>query len=298
MRLCGIVPMRANRVSIVAAVLRALLLGCLLLPGLPLQAADDLYATINRLRAGGGQCAGMQHMPAMQPQSVLERAARDVAEGRDLKQSLERQGYRASRTRILGIKGEGVGAQAAQILARPQYCKPLQDAEFTHAGFHLDAGQLLLVMAAPFAPSVALSEPAAGRRLIELVNRARATPRRCGDRSFAAAGALRWNAALAEASRVHAEDMARHNYFSHTGRDGSDPVQRVDRVGYRYRATGENIAAGGKMQADDAVAGWVKSPLHCANLMHPGYTEMGSAYAINAGSELGIYWVQVFGLPR
>ena len=39
--------------------------------------------------------------------------------------------------------------------------------------------------------------------------------------------------------------MAHHNFFSHSGRDGSDPAQRVERAGYRYRATGENIAGHG-----------------------------------------------------
>jgi uncharacterized protein YkwD len=91
--------------------------------------------------------------------------------------------------------------------------------------------------------------------------------------------------------------MARNNYFSHRGRDGSDPAQRVERAGYRYRATGENIA-GGQMQAEDAMAAWVKSPEHCANLMNPAYTEMGVAYAVDPGSDMGVYWAQAFGLPR
>ena len=278
--------------------MRALLLFCLLLSGLPLRAAEDLYLAINRQRAGAGPCAAAEQLPAMQPQAALERAARDVARGGDLQQSLKQHGYRAARTRTLTIKGQGVEAQASKILARQQYCKPLQDAGLTQAGIYVDADQILLVMAAPYAPSVALSGPAAGERVLELANRARATPRRCGEREFGAARALRWNGTLAEASRVHADDMARHNYFSHTGRDGSDPVQRVERAGYRFRATGENIGAGSSMQADEAVAGWIKSPGHCANLMNPAYTEMGAAYAINARSDMGIYWTQVFGTPH
>lgn len=280
-----------------SSALRALF-ACLLFVSLPLQATDDLYATINHLRAGGGQCATVENLPAIQAQAALERAARDVAQGHDLQQSLKQHGYRAARTRTLTLKGQGVGAQAATFLARQQYCKTLQDAELTQIGIYLDASQLWLVMAAPFAPSVAQAGPAAGQRVLELTNRARATPRRCGAHSFKAANPLRWNATLAEASRLHAEDMARHNYFSHAGRDGSDPAQRIERAGYRYRATGENIAAGGSMQAEEAVAGWIKSPGHCANLMSPGYTEMGAAYAINARSDMGIYWAQAFGTPR
>jgi uncharacterized protein YkwD len=154
------------------------------------------------------------------------------------------------------------------------------------------------VIAAPFAPSLEMSAQAAGQRLLELVNQARATPRSCGGRAFGAARPLRWNDTLAEASRLHAEDMARNNYFSHGGRDGSNPSQRVERAGYRYRATGENIAAGSQMTPDNAVAGWIKSPGHCANLMNPAFSDMGAAFAVDARSEMGVYWTQAFGAPR
>ena len=108
---------------------------------------------------------------------------------------------------------------------------------------------------------------------------------------------MRWNDTLAEAARLHAVDMARHSYFSHAGRDGSNPAQRVTRAGYKYRATGENIAAG-QTSPEEAVAGWIRSPPHCANLMNPVFTEMGVAYAVDATSEMGVYWAQAFGTPR
>lgn len=96
---------------------------------------------------------------------------------------------------------------------------------------------------------------------------------------------------------LHATDMAASNYFSHTGRDGSTSAQRVTRAGYHYRMTGENIAAG-QLSPEEAVAGWLKSPTHCANLMNGRYTEMGVAFAVNATSSMGVYWVQLFGTPR
>ena len=52
------------------------------------------------------------------------------------------------------------------------------------------------------------------------------------------------------------------------------------------------------MQADAAVQGWLNSPGHCANIMSPTYTEMGTAFAVNDKSGAGIYWVQVFGAAR
>jgi hypothetical protein len=46
------------------------------------------------------------------------------------------------------------------------------------------------------------------------------------------------------------------------------------------------------------VAGWIKSPGHCANLMNPAFTEMGAAFAVNNRSEFGVYSAQAFGTPR
>lgn len=140
------------------------------------------------------------------------------------------------------------------------------------------------------------SGQAAGQRILDLVNEARATPRNCGKNRLNAAQPVRWNSALADASRQHSEEMARYNYFSHRGRDGSNPGDRVKRAGYRYRSMGENIAAG-QRSPEDAVAGWIRSPDHCANLMNPEFTEMGAALAVNAGSVLGLFWTQEFARP-
>jgi uncharacterized protein YkwD len=278
--------------------MRLLILSCVLLLGVCFDAAaSDLYTAINRLRAGEGNCAAAESLPPLKPQAVLERVASDLARGDQLQHSLKDAGYRATNSSYLSIKGDGVGTQAARMLEKQSYCRQLQDAAMTEVGVYLDARQVWVVMAAPFAPSVGLSESAAGQRVLELVNLARATPRYCGDRAFNAARPVRWNDALAEASRLHAEDMARYNYLSHNGRDGSDPAQRVERAGYRYRATGENIA-GGQMKPEDAVAGWIKSPPHCANLMDPVFTEMGVAFAVDPGSDMGVYWSQAFGAPR
>ena len=278
--------------------MRLRILSCLLLLAVCFDAAAvELYTAINRLRAGEGNCAVAGRLPPLKPQAALERVARDLARGDQLQQSLNAAGYRATRSRALSITGDGVGIQAAGMLAKQSYCQHLQDAAMTEVGIYLDARQLWIVMAAPFAPSVGVSEQAAGQRVLDLVNQARATPRNCGNRAFNSARPVRWNDSLAEASQVHSEDMARYNYFSHSGRDGSDPAQRVERAGYRYRSIGENIAAG-QMKPEDAVAGWIKSPEHCANLMNPAFTEMGVAFAVDPRSEMGVYWTQAFGMPR
>ena len=266
-------------------------------------AADDLYTVINRMRAGGGKCAVARSLSPLRPQAALERTARDLSQGASLQQSLREVGYGAARASALSITGEGVGGPEAGTLVEQRYCRELQDAAMTEVGVYQEARQIWIVMAAPAGQSMAparsteFAGQAAGQRILDLINQARAAPRNCGDKRLNAAQPVRWNNALAEASRQHSEEMARYNYFSHNGRDGSEPWDRVERAGYRYRSMGENIAAG-QRSPEDAVAGWIKSPDHCANLMNPVFTEMGAALAVNARSELGMYWTQEFGRPR
>jgi uncharacterized protein YkwD len=137
----------------------------------------------------------------------------------------------------------------------------------------------------------------AAKRILDLTNQARATPRYCGTTAFNATHPLRWNDFLAEAARLHADDMARNGYFDHRGLDGSKSRERIKRTGYKSRDSGENIAAGQK-NAEEAMEVWIASEGHCANLMEPAFTEMGAAVAANSRSEWGLYWTQEFGTPR
>ena len=256
-------------------------------------AAADIYAAVNRLRAGDGACATTQKRIALTRQPALERAALGLARGHTLQDSLKRSGYRATRSLFISITGDVVNQRAIAMLGE-RYCEQVLGETLRDIGIYQDRRHLWIVMAAPFAPRVSLAPEAAAQRVLDLVNRARAESRSCGARTFNAARPLRWSQELAKASLLHAEDMAHNNYFSHYGRDGSTPAERVTRVGYKYRATGENIA-GGQLTAEDAVATWIRSPSHCANLMSSAYTEMGVGFAVNRNSELGVYWAQVLG---
>jgi uncharacterized protein YkwD len=88
--------------------------------------------------------------------------------------------------------------------------------------------------------------------------------------------------------------MAEHDYFDHVDRRGAGVAERARQHGYRWRAIGENIAAG-QGSPQQVVAGWLASPGHCANILSPDFTEMGAAYAINDKAALEIYWTQVLG---
>ena len=79
---------------------------------------------------------------------------------------------------------------------------------------------------------------------------------------------------LEAAARAHALDMARHGYFSHTGRDGSGVCDRVRAQGYRWCYVAENLAKG---QGDltQVMRGWAQSAPHYRNMMSRNATGFG-----------------------
>jgi uncharacterized protein YkwD len=150
-----------------------------------------------------------------------------------------------------------------------------------------------IILAAPLATPDPLDAPAVSRRVLELVNEARARPTRCGRQLFDATTPLKLSTVLGNAALAHSLDMATRGYFEHTGADGSTPASRVTRAGYSWRVVGENLAAG-VATPDEAVAGWLQSALHCQNLMDPRFTDMGVGFVVNPKSPSVIFWTQVF----
>jgi uncharacterized protein YkwD len=128
---------------------------------------------------------------------------------------------------------------------------------------------------------------------LDRINQRRAAGATCGSRgSFAPAAALRWNAQLTQAAAAHSADMAAQNYFSHTSADGRSMSDRVNATGYAWASLGENIAAG-YPGIDSVIEGWMLSDGHCANLMNPGFDEVGLACVPGtASSTYRQYWTQ------
>lgn len=265
----------------------------LMLPWAAWGQGDLVLSTVNRLRTAGGACA--TSAPPLHNQPVLDRAAQRIADGHRIETALQAAGYRATRAQVLRLEGPALRLQLPSFLAQ-HHCAQVGAADVSELGFHAKGDRWWIVLAAPFAPRVDLNAAQVRERMLALVNAARAQPRRCGEKDFAATDPLAWNHTLAAAAQAHADAMARGDFFSHTGQDGSTPAQRVERQGYRYRATGENIAAG-NLTLEAAMAGWLTSPGHCAALMNGRFTEMGAAFAVNPASRMGIYWAQSFGRP-
>lgn len=126
------------------------------------------------------------------------------------------------------------------------------------------------------------------------INALRAVARQCGSTRFAAAGALSWSSTLASAAQAHASDMARSNYFDHTGLDGSTPASRARRAGYTSDQVGENIGAG-YASAEAALQGWLASAGHCSALMNAGFQEVALACTPSSTAQYDSYWVLMLG---
>ena len=266
----------------------------LLLVSFAAQADPELVSALNAARARGcGGQPGLARVFVGEPS--LDAAARLLAQSVQAGDAIARSGYRAVKWALVSMSGAvGAGAIAEQVSKGS--CAHLSDEAFAEVGIHRRANQTWIVFAAPFAPPAPGDAAGVGRRVLELINQARARARECGSTHHAAAGPLKLNATLDRAAEIHSADMAGKGFFSHDGSDGSSVMVRATRVGYAGRAVGENIAAG-QTTPEAAVEGWVKSPPHCANLMNPVFTEMGIAYVVNPASSMGIYWTQVFGRP-
>ncbi|WP_296943200.1 CAP domain-containing protein [uncultured Massilia sp.] len=274
-----------------------ILLPLLLLAATVPARADELADLINAWRAAPGTCAGAAALPA--PPLAVEPALAGVriGPGTLLEPALRRQGYRADRAESITVTGPQDARGAMDVLQKT-YCGRLLAPAFTAVGTARRGREWQVVLAHPLVIPALPGWEEAGRQLLALVNATRASARRCGDGTFAAAAPLRWNAQLAQAALSHSGDMAERHYFEHRQPDGSEPADRATRAGYRWRLVGENIASG-QRTPQEAMAAWLDSPGHCANIMNPRFAEMGAAYAINPDNDnRTAFWTQVFGAPR
>lgn len=93
---------------------------------------------------------------------------------------------------------------------------------------------------------------------------------------------------LARVAQDHAAWMESTRMLAHSEGELS-PFDRLDRVGYRYREAGENIA----FSQPDAVsvhAAWMSSPGHRANILGPSFSQVGFG-------RVNTWWCAVFGRP-
>jgi uncharacterized protein YkwD len=261
---------------------------------------ERLTALVNAYRAAPGACHAAPAQPAPPLTQPPALAAVRLAPGVILTAALERAGYANDKADAITISGARTPQDAMDLLQR-EFCNTLLDTLYTDIGSTHDGAEWTVVLARAAAPLPSTSWPDwhdAGQAILREVNAARASGHDCGGQLMPPAPPLLWNAQLGDTALGHSSDMAQKRYFNHTGTDGGNVGDRSRRAGYSWKRIGENIAFGiNSPQA--AVAGWLASPGHCANIMNPGFTEMGAAYAVTPEKQAGLtYWTQVFGKPR
>jgi uncharacterized protein YkwD len=134
--------------------------------------------------------------------------------------------------------------------------------------------------------------PPAGKTTAITIDRAAALASVNAFRAEHGLGALAVDERLMRTAATQSAAMAARDSMDHAviGRlDG-----RIEAEGYRWSTIAENI---GKIYATypRAMAGWIASPHHRANLLNPAMTEIGFAGAHAEGGRN--YWTQVFAAP-
>lgn len=112
---------------------------------------------------------------------------------------------------------------------------------------------------------------------------------------------LKLDERLVQAARYHCKDMAEENYFSHNSYDRKgDKVfylckshERAMQFANNYKIYAENISAG-QITAQQVVDGWMESPGHRENILHPRFTHIGIAYIYTPNGEYHHFWGQSF----
>lgn len=101
-----------------------------------------------------------------------------------------------------------------------------------------------------------------------------------------------FNAALDAAALTHSRDMSMQNRPWHFGSDGSSPLLRVQRVGYRGRFLGELISETYETELQTLKA-WMLDPNTRSVLMDPSMREIGFAWFQEENGK--IWWTLLTG---
>jgi uncharacterized protein YkwD len=136
----------------------------------------------------------------------------------------------------------------------------------------------------PYATAPSTSHPSPDEKfLLDAANR---------ERAAAGLQPLRWDTALHEAARQHAEVMASQNLLLHQCLNEPALDQRAAQAGAKFSMIAENIAVGPKPETIHD--GWMHSPGHRHNILNADVTAVGIATARTNG---GLFAVQDFSRP-
>jgi len=145
---------------------------------------------------------------------------------------------------------------------------------------------VLVSLSACTAPSAPFHSQA-----LAAINAIRAQGANCAGTTFPPAPPVSWSQRLAQAALSHSAYMAASGIFSHIGPNGLTPVERMNQAGYYGSLYGENLAVGSSLTAEGAIAVWMQDEGHWANLMNPGFSQIGLEGASgNFQGVPAVYW--------
>ncbi|WP_440813099.1 CAP domain-containing protein [Pseudomonas syringae] len=255
----------------------------------------QLVDSLNAYRGQAQRC-GEQVSMELPPLATDTRLVLPANGNLDLQQSLARAAYPMVTVQAISLSGPRDSA-AAMKAVQESFCQVVLDPQFVDIGVSREGRDWRIVLARSLIASRLGDWQAEGQKVLEMINSARTQARQCGAQSYAATTPLAWNLTLGTAAQSHSQAMANNNFFDHKDREGRTPGDRAELAGYVGQQVGENIAAG-QDTARKVVDGWLASPGHCANLMNPGFRELGAAYAMDPKSDAGIYWTAMFGTQQ
>lgn len=111
-------------------------------------------------------------------------------------------------------------------------------------------------------------------------------------RQAGGAAPLGFSAELNAAAATHSRDMSVQNRPWHFGSDGSSPLTRVQRVGYRGRLLGENISETFETELE-TLSAWMAQADTRDVIMDPLASELGFAWFQESNGK--IWWTMVTG---
>ncbi|MXQ08275.1 CAP domain-containing protein [Alphaproteobacteria bacterium GH1-50] len=111
-------------------------------------------------------------------------------------------------------------------------------------------------------------------------------------RAASGAGQVKLSAELNAAAATHAQDMSLQNRPWHFGSDGSSPLDRVQRAGYRGGLLGENISETYESELE-TLAAWMTQPDTRGVILDPRATDLGIAWFQEPSGK--IWWTLITG---
>jgi len=125
-------------------------------------------------------------------------------------------------------------------------------------------------------------------RVFELVN---------AERRFRRLPPLVWHNSAFIAARLHSMDMHDSNIMRHTGSDGSNTGQRLERIYIGNLTSWSASIAGGWLTPEAVVDAWMESPIYRQNILREDFVYTGVGFLqrpADSNSRFPTYWTQKF----